>query len=289
MQLRLSLVSFVGLAVLSGCGGGGGGNATGEVPADPIDVALAFEARVGDAAFDCKATHPGLGTAGTEASITDFRLYVHDVRLRRADGTEVPVELEQDGLWQHQDLALLDFEDRTGACANGTPETNATLHGTAERGTYDGLSFKVGVPFELNHGDAAAAPSPLNLSAMFWSWNGGYKFFRADALPAGSMTAFNVHIGSLGCQADAGGKVTACAMPNRAEITLTGFDPLAEKVIIDYAALVAGTDLSKDTGGAPGCMSGPDDPECVTIFERLGIDIKDGTLHPDAQTLFRVE
>ncbi|XXX82226.1 hypothetical protein WMF30_26050 [Sorangium sp. So ce134] len=70
---------------------------------------------------------------------------------------------------------------------------------------------------------------------------------------------------------------------------LTGFDPLTTTVLVDFAAAVAASDLSVDGGGAPGCMSGTEDPECAAIFERLGIDIADGTLHPETQELFRVE
>ena len=34
----------------------------------------------------------------------------------------------------------------------------------------------MGVPFESNHRDSTIAPSPLNITAMFWNWQGGYKF-----------------------------------------------------------------------------------------------------------------
>lgn len=42
-------------------------------------------------------------------------------------------------------------------------------------------------------------------------------------------------------------------------------------------------------GGAPGCMSGETDPECAPIFKLLGIDIADGSVHPEAQKLFHME
>jgi uncharacterized repeat protein (TIGR04052 family) len=264
-----------------GSGGGGGGQ-------NAMPVEIAFEGRVGKDVFDCAATYT-LGTAQSQATITDYRLYVYDVKLHKADGTSVPVELDQDGLFQYQNLALLDFENKTGACANGTAETNMKIKGKAPEGTYDGVSFVVGVPFELNHGDAAAAPSPLNLTAMFWSWNDGYKFLRIDSKAMGAMKAFNMHLGSTGCVADAMGKVTSCAQPNRPTVELSGFDPLAGKVVIDYAALVAGNDISTDTGGAPGCMSGKDDPECAASMGTLGIHIADGTVHPHEQVVFKGE
>ncbi|MDC0740021.1 MbnP family copper-binding protein [Polyangium mundeleinium] len=297
------LIVALGAALVAGCGGGGGGSGgnggsggsggsggggSGGGGPNLVDVELAFEGRVGDEVFDCGKTYTA-GSASTEVRITDFRLYVHDVRLLRKDGSEFPVELTQDGLWQHENLALLDFENKAGACANGTSETNTTIKGRVQAGSYQGITFKVGVPFELNHGDAAAAPSPLNLSALFWNWNGGYKFLRVDAAPTAGGGAFNVHIGSTGCTEDASGAVTACDRSNRPEVRLTDFDPLAGKFVVDYAALVAENDLSQNAGGAPGCMAGFDDPECLAVMGRLGIHVDDGSVHPDEQKLFVAE
>lgn len=265
-------------------GGSGGSGGTGG--SAPIAVSLTFQPRVGAEAFDCAAAYTGVGSTAATIHITDFRLYVHDVALHQADGTLVPVTLEQDGLWQYQNVALLDFENGAASCANGTPETNTTLVGTAPAGDYDGVVFKVGVPFELNHGDVAVAPSPLNLSAMFWNWNGGYKFLRVDSLAEGAPMAFNLHLGSTGCLDDGNGGVSSCDRPNRPEVALTGFDPLTTPIVVDYAAVVAASDILVNGGGAPGCMSGTTDPECGAIFERLGIDLADGSIHPETQTLF---
>lgn len=275
----------------SGSGGAGGsGGQGGGGGSDAVPVALQFEGRVGAEVFSCSSPYPGLGTAATEVSISDFRLYIHDVRLHRANAAAVPVVLDQDGVWQYHDVVLLDFEDKSGSCGNGTAETNGTVRGTVPAGEYDGISFKLGVPFELNHADAAAAPSPLNLSGLFWSWNGGYKFARIDsAVTAEGGGPFVFHLGSTGCIDDPSGTVSSCDRPNVADIVLTGFDPLATKVLVDFAALVATSDLSVNVGGPPGCMSGPTDPECLTVFEQLGIDISDGSLHPEQQTFFRVE
>lgn len=271
-----------------GATGGAGGTAStgGTGGSGAIDVTLAFDARVGAEPFDCNATYQGLGMAGSEAKLTEFRLYLHDVKLLDKNGAAVPVELTQDGLWQYQGVALLDFESKEGACANGTMPVNMAIKGQVPAGEYDGVSFKLGVPFELNHADVATAPSPLNLSAMFWSWNGGYKFLRVDATVTGSDKSFNLHLGSTGCVNGPDGKVESCERSNRPEVVLTGFDPLTSPVVIDYAAVVSESDLSTDAGGAPGCMSGATDPECVAVFSHLGIDIADGSIHPEEQVFF---
>jgi hypothetical protein len=76
----------------------------------------------------------------------DFRMYVHDVRLIDASGNAVAVQLDNDGVWQRDGLALLDFEDGTGACETGSPATRFEVVGKAPRGTYHGVSFVLGVP-----------------------------------------------------------------------------------------------------------------------------------------------
>ena len=107
-----------------------------------------------------------LGSPSTSVAVADFRLFVHDVRLIDAGGHETPFELDQDGLWQYQTVALLDFENGTSACANGTSGTNTAIKGTAPAGDYVGLVFKIGVPESLNPLDGSITPSPLNLSAL---------------------------------------------------------------------------------------------------------------------------
>ena len=144
--------------------------------------------------------------------------------------------------------------------------------------------------FDLDHADASTAPSPLNLSGLFWDWNSGYKFLRVDSVPTAGGAPFLLHLGSTACQGNfADGGISGCDRPNVAEVVLTGFDPAKSKVVVDYAAVVAGSDLSKNEGGAPGCMSGPMDPECDAIFQRLGLSVKDASTHPDQQKLFSVE
>jgi uncharacterized repeat protein (TIGR04052 family) len=244
----------------------------------PVDVQIGFEARVGDKAFSCADTYDGLGTGATQARLVDFRFYVHDVRLIDGGGAEVPVTLKQDGLWQYQDVALLDFEDKGGACDNGTVETNHVVVGTVPAGTYKGVAFKLGVPDTINHADVAVAASPLNLSGMFWNWQGGYKFVRVDAMPTDpTLATFNMHLGSTGCTGDpAMGDQVTCSRPNIADVVFDAFDAKSQKIVFDYAALVASSDIGADAGGAPGCMSGNMDPECGPIFTALGLDLATG-------------
>ncbi len=147
---------------------------------DTREVAIEFEGWVGEDRFICGESYDRVGSAETTITPTDFRLYVSDIALIDEDGNTVPVELEQDGKWQYQNTALLDFENGSGVCDNGTAETNTAIVGTVPEGDYQSLQFTLGVPKNLNHEDAAIAPSPLNLTSMWWNWQGGYKFLRAE-------------------------------------------------------------------------------------------------------------
>ena len=147
---------------------------------DTQEVALNFAAYVGDAEFVCGESYENVGTAESTITPTDFRFYVSEVALIDEAGNAVPVELEQDGKWQYQNVALLDFEDGTSACSNGTAEMNTLVTGMVPEGDYQSVQFTLGVPKSLNHDDASIAPSPLNLTSMWWNWQGGYKFLRTD-------------------------------------------------------------------------------------------------------------
>jgi len=75
-------------------------------------VQLNFAAMVGAQPFSC--THSFMvGTPASAVSLQDFRLFVYDVALVRADGQQTKVALTSDGKFQGQNVALLDFADKT--------------------------------------------------------------------------------------------------------------------------------------------------------------------------------
>ena len=246
-------------------------------------VTITFQPRVGSRPFACGQSYPGVGTASTQVQPSDFRLYLHNVRLIDSSGIERPLLLEQDQLWQYQDVALLDFEDKTAPC-DGTTGTNYTLRGQAEAGSgsYTGLRFAVGVPQGLNHGNQATAPSPLNLSGMFWSWEAGYKFLRTEGKSDAGAAAFLMHLGSTGCASTPSGE-TECANANTPQVELLGFDPQKNQVAVDLAELLAGSDLSAGMS----CHSEAKPERCGAAFAHLGLPLA-GTA-AGTQTVFRVE
>jgi len=254
------------------------------------ELSIVFKPVVGSLDFACGQLYTGVGTSATTYEPKDFRLYVHNVRLVSAEGTEVPMTLTEDGAWQREGLALLDFENKTGLCSNGTEATNDRLVGTVPQGQYTGLRFTVGVPFDMNHQDASTAASPLNVSTLFWGWQGGYKFLRLDGRTRGLPTGYNFHLGSTECQTSGPNQVTSCNNPNRFDVELTDFDPTRSRVVLDVAALFSASNL--DVNGAytpPGCMSESTDSDCAPVFQRLGMAFDGTSANPANQLFIRKE
>lgn len=265
-----------------------GGSARAETA---MPVHIQFAAQVGGEAFACGRSFKNIGTTSSTITPTDFRFFVSDVSLLRDDGTAVPVTLDQDGTWQYRNLALLDFEDGTGPCRNGNAAMNTEIRGVAPKGNYVGVRFTLGVPFELNHGDPTLAPSPLNITSMFWVWKAGYRFLKIDMATSGQpdkrleyaagnaavdkerSVGFPVHIGSAGCvSASMTSPPTSCKYPNRATVSLDHFALGHSVVVADLAALLKGSDVDVNAPNtAPGCMSEPADPDCVGVMQALGI------------------
>ncbi|MFN8632968.1 MAG: metallo-mystery pair system four-Cys motif protein [Chloroflexota bacterium] len=281
-------------------------------------VEVHFRAMVGEEPFACGQRYGGIGTTGATVLPSDFRFYVSDVSLLDAGGNAVPLALEQDGRWQFQNVALLDFENKNGPCANGTEETRDLVIGTVPAGTYTGLRFTLGVPFDLNHQDSTIAPSPLNLTSLFWTWQAGYKFFRVDlepdraAMPAMGMpkpdgaaakphgaapaghgadpsTGWAIHLGSTGCQAGSMMQAPAdCTNPNRSTVEFASFDHANGVVVADLKTLLAGANVeTNQPESAFGCMSAPNDGDCASIMASFGLPF--GGAPSPGQTLFRVQ
>lgn len=272
----------------------------------PVDIA--FSAVAGDKPVACGAPIAGLGANDTSAQLKDLRFYVSGVALVRGDGKAVPVTLAKDSAFRltrgRSAVTLVDLENGTGACAeDGTKATNAHVRGTVPAATYKGVRYTVGVPPALNHTDLAAAPAPLNLASMGWSWQVGRKFLKIET----AEPSFMVHLGSTGCTGNpATGAKVKCTSSNRAAVKLKSFDPARQNVAVDVRALLAGTTLTApaapmggmtataaqmDMDMSSACMSGAGEMTCGPIFGALGIGWSDvsggGAAHPAEQKVFR--
>lgn len=249
-------------------------------------VEIQFKGMVGDQDFACGTAYSGIGTGDSQFVPSDFRFYVSDVHLVTPDGDEVPVTLEQDGIWQYQDVAMIDLENGNGPCAAfGNEATNTTVRGTVPAGVYTGVKFVLGLPFALNHGNASTAPAPLNFTAMFWNWQFGYKFIRVDT----ADDKFRIHLGSTGCQSGGPSQPpSSCSAPNRATVALGGFNPDHGVIVADLKALLSQNDIDSNAPDTdPGCMSSPLDADCGPLLNSFGLSFPGGT--PIAsQRFFRV-
>ena len=276
-------------------------------------VEISFAGRLAGKPFACGSQYEGVGIKKSTVTPQDLRFFVSDVELLDANGKAASVSLDQDGIWQYKNVALIDLEDGTGGCRNGNAALRKAVTGNVAAGKYTGIRFTVGVPFELGHISPLSAPSPLNMTAMFWSWQGGYKFIRAEvalvpkpgeATKSFAETAptshpeapgdramrssgFPVHLGSTGCASAT--KTTApadeCKNPNRVLVNLPAFDPAKDVVIFDVGRLLAGSDVTTNTPNtAPGCMSGENDPDCNPVMRALGLPF--GNVPASEQAVF---
>ncbi len=249
-------------------------------------VELKFAAQINGQPFACGQRYEGVGSTRSTITPSDFRMYVSEVKLVRQDGSTVPVQLAQDGVWQQQSVALLDFENGTGPCRNGTEATNTSVRGQVLAGEYTGVELTVGVPFAQNHQDPTVASAPLNSTAMFWNWQGGYKFIKfdtassgiSDQKPAvanalGPVTRYSVHLGSTACAGESKTQApSACQSPNRMTVRFDSFDLLRNTVVADMGAVLAQANVDVNAKGtSPGCMSFPKDGDCPSVMHALGL------------------
>jgi uncharacterized repeat protein (TIGR04052 family) len=256
-------------------------------------VSVSFALMAGGKEVGCGAPLADLGSGHLSAKLHEARLYVYDFALIDAKGERTPIALTQNE-WQYADVALLDFKDARGgnaACTPGNPANNTTVVGTAPQGAYVGLEFSVGAPVEsivdgksvsINHSNVETAPAPLDISGMAWNWQAGRRFVTIEVIPPtpvikpdGSKSrTWMVHIGSTGCKGNpATGEIVACAHENRFPVTLDRFDAKTQRVELDLTRLFEGSDITIDKGGAVGCMSALDDPDCPAVFRALGLNL----------------
>ena len=290
--MKYYLAPVAACLVLTACGGSSSssdGGSDRETSTTAKTVAIDFKAVADGQDIACGTTYV-VGTADTDVNVTDFRFYVHNVRLVTDSGTEVTVTLDQND-WQNGDIAMLDFRDKDTDCSGDAKDVNTAITGTVpdDSLTYTGVRFTIGVPEDRNHLLNADQPSPMNAPNMFWAWTSGYKFMKLDVTPVGG-TVWSFHLGSGGCTGNpATGETAECLRINRPEIALDGFDVDTDTIQFDYGNLVANSNVSQNLGGAPGCMSGNTDPECPEVFTALGLNLDSGENDPNlVQTVFSI-
>jgi uncharacterized repeat protein (TIGR04052 family) len=263
-------------------------------------VTITFAAVNGITPVACGTQLTGMGTTAVAADIKDFRFYITNLALVDDKGQTVPVKLDAN-TWQltqnTESVSLIDLENNTGVCAtaNNTTATNNVITGTVPDRVYVGMKASMGVPETMNHSAITGGVAPLDIAATAWSWQSGRKFAKIELNPVGgiaktnntTIATFNFHLGSTGCTAklangiavldSAGNPVYTCTNPNVMDFSLASFDPTTQNVALDIGKLFSTSNLTQETGGAAGCMSGATDPECGVMFNELKINFGSGS------------
>lgn len=189
--------------------------------------------------------------AGQQWQLAQLQLYLADFQL---NGQPALLHTDEQMPWQQQRLALLGTDCQT----NG--QWQLQFAGPLPKGE---LTFVLGVPDDLNHQNPLTAPPPLSQSDMFWSWQGGHKFFRLELKSAADGWA--LHLGSTGCQSASVLRPPAgpCTQPNRARFSLPY---QGEKVLaLDLALLL--TDFTPTA--RHNCMSDTLQQSCQLLLPKL--------------------
>ncbi len=250
-SIRVCACLCASITCLSACGG---------PEKDAVTIQFALSPRSDSAATD------------DALQIHDLRFYIHDVALLASDRV-VPLTLATDD-WQNGRVALIDMVGST------TADQNMAVRGTLPdaRTAYSGLRFMVGVPFEMNHADPLAAAAPLNRGEMFWTWQSGYKFLRADLSDASREWSF--HLGSTGCSSGSAIRppLSPCLQPNIVAVELTGFDPTRQAILLRFDELVAAMRASNHVA-CTGAYA--DNTACAMSYAITGMDARAGRCAAD--------
>lgn len=273
--------------------------------AGELTMTIPFAAGMPTGDLQCGVSYPGVGSSKSEVEFSEFSLYLHDVQLRNQDGQWVPLRMRDDGVWQREGVALLDFLGHgSAACVGGgTPEKNQSIVGFLPEGNYQAIRFTVGVPASHNHIQADMAVAPFNRQRMWWSWTSGFRYLKADVTARsrrgdGSLIEkphYFSHLGASNCSQDPTTKAYRCLDPRLATIELA-IDPARQGVMISPMALFAGDNMAIGRG----CMGqhSLDDPDndpkgekstaCKGQYASLGLDTELPVASSSiAQTLFR--
>jgi cytochrome c peroxidase len=122
-----------------------------------------------------------LTATGQKISVTRLDFLASEISLHRDDGT-----------WLEQKNWFAFISARDG-------RTNFTLE-NIPAGNYNRVRFQIGLPPEINHGDATRWPAnhPLNpgVNHLYWGWSREYVFFALEGgwQDGGKESGFSYHI-----------------------------------------------------------------------------------------------
>ncbi|AOW76769.1 hypothetical protein A3Q34_07835 [Colwellia sp. PAMC 20917] len=265
----LSVTTIFGLSVtlLSGC-------FQNESP-----ITLTFQPVYKQVTLNCASHFNGnneqlLGAASKNWQYQQLQFFIHDVEVNTKKNGWQPWSMTTNA-HQAENVALL------GEVCNEEGEQDywqLELTPLNEASVITDIRFTLGVPFALNHLNPLTQPSPLNEASMFWGWQGGHKFMRAELASPDDDWLF--HLGSTGCKAlsPVRSPKSECLYPNRVVVSLP-FTSLITTIEFDLSALITDITLTR----ANSCQSSVDEESCKVLFKNLGIN----TNNTDQSMLFK--
>lgn len=191
-----------------------------------------------------------------------LQFFIHNVEVRtKSNGWQPWLMTKKDN--QADGVALL------GEVCNESKVQNhwqLELQPLSSSAVITNIRFTLGVPFVLNHLNPLTQPSPLNDSSMFWGWQGGHKFMRAELVSANDDWLF--HLGSTGCKALSPVRApkSECLYPNRVVVSLP-FSEQDKAIEFNLAALIGELALTRKNS----CQSSVDEDSCKVLFNNLAI------------------
>ncbi len=137
---------------------------------------MKFENIVGDSPLELNRRTPYFTPSNDDFTVSVFRYYISNIKLKRADNTEFV---------QPESYYLLD-QERDASRKFTIPDVPV--------GDYTSITFTVGVDKERNEGGAQTGA--LAISDMFWTWDTGYIFTKLEGRSPKSPNGVLVfHIG----------------------------------------------------------------------------------------------
>ena len=174
---------------------------------------------------------------GQSYTITKFKYYIGNIRLKKKNGEEVAFN----------DYYLISEEEQG---------SKKIMLETVPAGEYTGIEFIIGVDSAHNcSGAQSGALDPVN--AMFWTWNNGYIFMKLEGRSPASKSPgkyFEYHIGGYKQAANCIRKISldfnkALSLESMKElhIKVDIAEILKAKTVIDFSKLSSVTDFHNAT------------------------------------------
>ena len=228
---------------------------------------LAFTLMLNGQPISCSDPAEGVIVDGQHWQLDQLKLFVHDLSIQQGDKSK-NIELTTNG-WQAHQVGLVSLEPECGGSKiENNEETNHALvfKIPVDLQNAESLSFRLGVPFELNHQNPLTQPSPLNLPLMFWSWQMGHKFVRWDM--SNDIDTWSFHLGSLGCESASVVRSPAqpCSEPNVVSVTLDSPKSNANEVHIHLDRIIQNIKLSSDNSCT---LHGATESSCQQLIDNL--------------------